>query len=163
MFVTNATYRGDLARDPGTTGRVVADMHCNDAAHAAGLPGTYVAWLSTTTDHPSVTPMKGVAVVFPRACEVLAADAIALSGLTKLPLAPNSTELGGTLANPCYVWSDTTVSGTSFGATTCDEWSSIDASTQGSVGDCSSVDYEWATWGVLQCDNGNAHLYCLQN
>jgi len=163
MFVTNATYRGDLGRDAGTTGRAVADTHCNDAARAVGLPGTYVAWLSTTNDHPPVNPMVGVAIVMPRACEVLAADQVALSSATTLPTAPTSTELGGTLSDPCYVWSNTSRSGTSFGSTSCEEWTTVDSGVQGSVGACDNVDYQWSTWGALQCDNGNAHLYCLQN
>ncbi len=43
VFVTSAKYKGNLG---GLSG---ADAKCNQLAGAAGLPGTYVAWLSTST------------------------------------------------------------------------------------------------------------------
>lgn len=163
LFVTNATFRGDLARDAGTTGRAAGDQRCNESARAAGLPGTYVAWLSTTTDHPTVRPMPGVAIVLPRACEVLAPDVISLPGIAMLPVAPSSTELGGTLDSPCFVWSNTTRNGTTEDMTSCEEWTSTDAGATGSVGACDNQDYEWTAWGARTCDNANVHLYCLEN
>src|ERR1700734_4365982 len=42
-FVSSAMYDGDLG---GTAG---ADTACRNLAHASGLPGTYVAWLGTST------------------------------------------------------------------------------------------------------------------
>lgn len=42
VFVTSTTYTGNMG------GLAGADAACNARAQAAGLPGTYVAWLSTT-------------------------------------------------------------------------------------------------------------------
>src|SRR5207249_1446674 len=45
-FVSSATYT------PGAIGgAAAADATCNALATSAGLPGTYVAWLSTTTQN----------------------------------------------------------------------------------------------------------------
>ncbi len=51
-FVTNSTGTGNLstwALAGGQTGLTAADAVCNAEASAAGLPGTYVAWLSDAT------------------------------------------------------------------------------------------------------------------
>lgn len=169
LFVTSQTFRGDLGRAAGTSGRTVGDEKCNQAAHSAGLPGTYVAWLSTTVDHPKVLPQKGTPIVLPRQCEVVADDFIALTGSGTVPLkvAPTSTELGSTLVIPCYVWTNTNTSGTAYdqspGANTCSEWTNAQAGSFGAIGLCTSLDAQWAAWSTLECNNDNAHLYCLQN
>src|SRR5690606_18797239 len=52
-FVTNSTGTGNLstwALAGGNTGVAAADAVCNAEAAAAGLPGTYVAWMSDATD-----------------------------------------------------------------------------------------------------------------
>jgi hypothetical protein len=170
MFATSQTFRGDLGRAPGTKGRSVADEKCNEAARGAGLPGTYVAWLSTTTDHPNVSSQKGTPIVLPRSCEVVADDFAALtnSGTVKLKAAPSSTEFGSTLTVPCLVWTNTNTSGTASNLNepavfTCSEWTSTEAGVSGGFGLCTSTDAQWSYFNYLQCDNGNAHLYCLQN
>jgi hypothetical protein len=52
IFVTSATGDGDLSGwtdAGGNTGVAAADSVCQTAATAAGLPGTYMAWLSDST------------------------------------------------------------------------------------------------------------------
>ena len=44
-FVTSTTYTGDLG------GLAGADQKCTYAANAAGLPGTYTAWLSSSVEN----------------------------------------------------------------------------------------------------------------
>lgn len=60
VFVTSATHDGNFgALDPaaGGNGLAGADALCNSLAAAAGLPGAYVAWLST----PEVTALSRIA------------------------------------------------------------------------------------------------------
>ena len=47
VFLLEDGVRGDIG------GVAAADQTCNDAAEAAGLPGTYKAWLSDSTSSPS--------------------------------------------------------------------------------------------------------------
>lgn len=47
VFATNAKYNGSLG------GLAGGDMKCKEAATAAGLPGTYAAWLSDATTNAS--------------------------------------------------------------------------------------------------------------
>ncbi len=50
-FTNNIAFVTDPVVVPGMLGTLsVADDACQTAAQAAGLPGTYVAWLSTTTE-----------------------------------------------------------------------------------------------------------------
>jgi hypothetical protein len=165
MFVTHQTFRGDIAVDGGAPG-AVADRICNAAAAAAGLPGTYIAWLSTSTEHPTASIEPGVPILLPRACEVVADGFVGVT--TTLKTAPNSTEFGETLGYPCRVWSNTTANGISasgpgFGEASCSEWTSADPAVLGVVGNCTSLDFQWAAWEQLACNSNSAHLYCLQN
>jgi hypothetical protein len=166
LFVTHDNFGGDLGKDAGA-GRAKGDAICNASAAAVGLPGVYVAWLSTTIDPPRASPRPGVPIVLPRRCEVVADDLAALTATAvsgTLKASPNATEYGETLGSPCYVWTNTTASGTSSAfLATCSDWSSAGAGTTGAVGNCTLTDGQWANWATLACDNGNAHLYCLQN
>ncbi|MBU0946679.1 MAG: hypothetical protein KJ804_11950 [Proteobacteria bacterium] len=47
VFVTSTTHSGNLG------GLAGADTICQNLATSAGLPGTYMAWLSDRTDSPS--------------------------------------------------------------------------------------------------------------
>ena len=108
MFVTGATYRGDLgAGDAGTSfGTKAATARCNEAAAAAGLPGTYVAWLSSTMDHPVFSLRPNVPIVLPHACEIVAADLAALESVG--PAVPvdstvQPSEMSGRRNRPSFV------------------------------------------------------------
>ena len=46
VFVTSTTTTGNIQHD-GLTGLAAADSICNERASSAGLPGTYMAWLSS--------------------------------------------------------------------------------------------------------------------
>jgi hypothetical protein len=49
VFVSSAKFTGNLGGVPG------ADAKCQQLAEAAGLPGTYKAWLSDKTSSPAAT------------------------------------------------------------------------------------------------------------
>lgn len=167
MFVTSATFRGDLgAGDSGVVGLVAADARRKEAAASAGLPGTYVAWVSTTKAHPALTTQPGVPLLLPYQCQIVASD-LADLGTTGPKVAINATESGGMVLGTCMVWSATSVSGTSqFTAqpdtNTCAEWTSAAALAAGGVGDCNERT-SWSIFSNLPCDNDNGHIYCLQN
>jgi hypothetical protein len=140
-------------------------------AAAAGLPGNYVPWLSTTKSGPVLAPNPTTAIVTPT-CALIAKNLADLesSGPT---VAINVTEMGMTVPDsPCLVWTATTAAGAPFFAggvpgNTCDEWrSNDDGGIYSSVGDCAlsgDAGSVWTYFEYLTCDVNAGRLYCLQN
>lgn len=54
VFVTSTTYSGQIVavNDPAAVGIDAGDSECQRLADAAGLPGTYLAWLSDSESNP---------------------------------------------------------------------------------------------------------------
>ncbi len=171
VFVTSATYTGNLG---GVAG---ADWHCQQLAAAAGLPGTYKAWLAeyrsgvaagpATTFTHNTGPYKRVDGV------VVANDWTSL--LTKPLLSTICTNERGVLVPndaSAYVWSAVSIAMTS-GAITympsrCDEWLSERADfDRGNVGYvfASSFSGDWTNMlggNSAPLCNTRLRLYCFQ-
>lgn len=164
MFVTETTMTANLGGQAG------AAALCTAMAADAGLPGSYVAWLSTTTapPGPNLARQQNVPILLP-SCEQLAAD---LDHLTThgIEVALDITERGLPLPGPaCFVWTSTRPDGTPAGAGTCNEWTSAVADAGARVGLCndgpdSGYPTYWTADSVTtQPCNALARLYCLQN
>lgn len=140
VFVTDTTYNGDLvsaanALSNGTSytsvdGLEAGDALCQSRANAGGLPGTYKAWLSDSTNSPS-TRFKRSSTPYIRVDSVLIAEdwddltdgVIAAhidqdeQGEYKVALPWVNTRPDGTLGdadNSCENWTSSTAFGGSF-------------------------------------------------
>jgi hypothetical protein len=169
VFVSSVRYKGALG---GVAG---ADSTCQALASAAGLSGTFKAWLSnsvaTASERLSHSPdpyvrTDGVQV---------AAD---WSDLVSPPLAQpiNVDENGGSLPPDgdffatAYVWTGTLPDGKTIGPWNCDEWTSAggrefkDNAIVGKANEPSQWTTVWTTSGevsTLGCEY-EFRLYCFE-
>jgi hypothetical protein len=163
VFVTSATY-GAAFGNGANTGRVGADLLCNNSAKSAGLTGTFVAWLSNEA-RPGLTLTN-------------AADAVTGDGpwyridgmkafnnhanLSTIPLVSlDFTEQGQKLpvTQVQRVWTGTGTGGT-LGAADCDAWITTGDTVEGQYGD-PNTPAQWTDAGGQSCNN-QAHLYCFE-
>jgi hypothetical protein len=163
MFVTQALVSSNVGGQAG------AASFCTANALDAGLPGSYVAWLSTgvAAPGPNLARKQNVPIVRPD-CERLAADLDHLIA-TGPEVSPDVTERGLPLeGNDCKVWTSTTPLGAPANASTCNDWAGDAGGSLAVVGLCTAqADSGYWTWwtdfsAYLPCDQP-ARLYCLQN
>jgi hypothetical protein len=165
VFATSGTYMGNLG------GLAGADATCQSLATAAGLAGTFKAWLSDTTTNAADRLSHGSGYVLVDGTLVAATWTQLTSG--DLAHGIDLDEHGSALANP-YVWTDTNISGDAElslnqTANSCTDWtnSTYSSSEVGPDdlafgGEASATDGDWtATEDSFACD-GVLHLYCLQ-
>jgi len=154
-FVTSMTYKGNLG---GISG---GDAKCQARAAAAGLSGTYKAWLSDGT-HDAKDHLISAGPWY-RLDGVKVADTKA--ALTVLPLftAISQTETGAYVSILYYdVWSGTDASGIKIVAEHCNNWVDGTAGSDGQMGLASMSNAEWASLGKKACDSEGA-LYCFED
>jgi cell division septation protein DedD len=159
VFMTSTLQNGSLG------GLAGADAICTARAAAAGLPGTYVAWLSTTA--VSAPTRLGSARGFIRTDGKPFANTVAdiLANKILNPLRIN--ESGGdvtAIGNPApsssalTVWTGTTSAG-SVGATTCGDWASTAGN--GLTGRAAGGPVTWTQRTDSTCGTAR-RLYCFQ-
>jgi len=159
VFITSTTYAtGNL------NGLAAADAACQTQASAAGLPGVYKAWLSTTTTSAasrlthSTHPYRLV-----DGTQVASDWTDLTDGTIAAPI--DKTELGATVAME-FVWTDTNTDG-SAAAYDCLGWMSSSASNLAGAGDSTNTNQMWTNRGVYYCDGSlfgstPRALYCFQ-
>jgi len=159
VFVTDNTYNGILG---GVAG---ADAKCQSEAVAAGIAGTYKAWISSSTVSPSTSFTRSlVPYVLPgQNLTMVAANWTSFASATHVnPINTTPTNLavhGGS------VWTGSYADGT-FSGLACLDWSSVSVLDNGDGGntdvDINPNNHAWWTY-----DGGNPcaflfHLYCVQ-
>jgi hypothetical protein len=176
VFLTSTTHDGNL-QGTSASGLLGADAICQQRARAAGLSGTYKAWLSDSTGSPDSRFMKSTGPYRRRDGETVADDYTDLT--TCDSTAPRDclanpiivTETGSTL-DDALVWTNTRTSGGLESASqSCNDWSSASADTSTVRGDQARAaptvtDRRWTEEddginGVAPCDRSR-HLYCFQ-
>ena len=180
-FVTSTSGTGNLATwadAGGMTGLAAADAICQARAAAAGLPGTFVAWLSDPTND-AYCRVNGFAGTknfncgqssLPVAAGPWARiDGQPFAGRIDLLLAPNFAlyypanidELGATAAATTLVFSATDSSGM-YKASDCTDWTSAANTTTAVVG-LANGGAAWFTDDLapVTCDLPQ-HLRCLE-
>ena len=180
VFVTSTTHDGGFG-DPFLGGLAGGDQICNDLATAAGLPGTYRAWLSTV----GLVGLQGITTPNDRFIKTISPYRL-LNGSTvadnyadltdgSLQTNIDVDETGATIGAPFQVWTGTLPDGSTFifnpaepGNSTCDDWRfttdpSSGTSVTGIAGDARESTSEWTTAsaGLQDCDN-SFRLYCFQ-
>jgi len=152
-FVTSTTHvMGDLG---GLSG---ADDICNARASEAGLPGTYVAWLSSTTEDASAR--IGSASGWLRTDRrPFALDQVELlAGTVRYPL--HLDENGDRITTDSIVPTATGPNGTLTGGETCGEWTDDTPSLRPMGGNADSGSNRWTTGFLMSC-NTEARLFCF--
>ncbi len=157
-FQTQAATNGALG---GLRG---ADALCQGEATAAGLPGTYAAWLSSST----VSALSAFGVAdgpwYRRDGVLLAANVAALtSGNLADGITLDATGAAGTHA---YVWTNTSSNGSIANSTasyaSCNDWTDAAITTGGQV---TLISASGAAWSTPYASSGCQQLlglYCLQ-
>ena len=155
-FVTSTLHNGNLG------GLAGADAICQDLADGAGLPGTYMAWLSDSTGYPALRVTPATVTYTLRGGPIIAND---WDGLTsgELARALNKTEQGTGGALSSRVWTNTASDGTVRTDTpkSCSNWSSSSAGVTGYDGMLSSISATWTARDESTCDS-TIRLYCFQ-
>ena len=163
VFVTNQTFTG--AQIGGLSG---GDAKCQGAANAAGLNGTYRAWLSDATGSPSTRFVQSTTPYVRTDGVLIANDWKALTdGNLNAPISKTETQ-SVTASEPIcngathFVFTNTTPAGTMNNpAQSCSGWTSdLGGSGWGNFSDASPL------W-TLTCTGGNfcdkhAPLYCFE-
>jgi hypothetical protein len=138
-----------------------ADATCTTLAGAAGLPGSYKAWLSDDTGSPA-TRFTRSTVPYVRVDGSVVANNWA--GLTSGALlhAINRTETGGFFHTG--VWTSTKPDGTlTDGRFDCDNWSNGTRGADGGIGVSIDTGGEWTGLpGRIVCSAHTEAIYCFQ-
>ncbi|MCB9626518.1 MAG: hypothetical protein H6725_04015 [Sandaracinaceae bacterium] len=155
-FTTSGTSNGNLG------GLAGADAFCQGFADAAGLPGTYRAWLSDSTGSPSTrftqSTIPWVMPVGSNGGVVLADDWADLTDGT-IDARFVWTELGAEVNNN-IPFTNTTGAGTEWNGNDCSDWTSTAGN--GAYGNTGGTDVTWTQSGTGGACNVQHRYYCFQ-
>jgi len=155
VFLTSLSYAGNRGGPAG------ADANCMDLATAAGLPGTWTAWLSDDNTN-AVDRIFDGGTSYRLVDGTVIADDLAdlLDGTLDAPI--GIFENGGAVGGAVQVWSATGTDGTLIpGAGHCANWTSPDPGVRGRIGRADGMDATWTdAGGGDDCDLFNK-LYCF--
>jgi hypothetical protein len=160
VFLTHGRYNSYLG------GLAGADAVCQGAADAAGLPGTYKAWLSTATDSPSTRfTHAAVPYILPDRTLVAHDWADLTDGSILAPINRGPDGQPVALRDWGYdTWAATKPDGTPDTYSPirdCNAWQGTE-SWYGMLGDASATDSNWSYKISLLCQSTNTlHLYCF--
>ncbi len=156
VFVTSTVQNGNLG------GLAGADAICNGLASTAGLAGTYVAWLSTTTvdARDRLTEPGGAGFVRTDGAVVATsiADLLDNSLASPIQLDENGTDIGAE-----SVWTGTYSGGVAaspLAIELCSDWTS-GGSHAGGIGASDETDGTWSLTVPSICSL-ERHLYCFE-
>lgn len=151
VFVSSVPYNGNLG------GLAGADAKCQTLATAAGLYGTYKAFLSDGANTAASRLSRGTAKYVRTDDVVVANDAASFFSDSHLA-AIERDESAAVLSN-AEAWTGTVGAGTGTGG--CANWTSAQAATTASCGISSRSDAGWARVYSQACDRA-IRLYCVQ-
>lgn len=152
VFITSTAVKGN------TGGLVGADKVCSTLATAAGLGGTWVAWLSSHDGEPqAIDRVTGAGPFRLVTGELVAASKV---DLTTKPLqhAIDRDEKGASVP-PSRVWTGSGVNGR-YLTKDCAKWTG-GGNNGGRYGDSSATSAQWTDAGVEDCDR-TLRLYCFE-
>src|SRR5262249_25298259 len=165
VFVTSTTYDGNLG------GLAGADAKCAARAAAAGLSGTYKAWLSSSTTS-AASRLTHATVPYKRTDGVTVANN--WTDLTDGALAVQIShdEFGHEVDAAGFVWTGTANDGSNLGGPPCCDWTCN--LSEGVIGITSPVSgptsiwtwfcfgYDGCPWPAFQSCDQPLVLYCFQ-
>ena len=140
-----------------------ADNLCQGWAEGCGLPGTYKAWLSSSTASPSTRFNKDGE--FRRVDGVLVAEdwADLTDGTLQAAINRDCANVPIDDFWPTYVSTGTNVDGTT-NPNNCLNWTSQDTGSNKLVGGAASTSSDWTSYSTTPCGSGSlgSYLYCFQ-
>ncbi len=172
VFVTSGTTNGSFG------GIAEGDAICNAEATAAGVTGSFIAWLSDSNvdAYTRLTGILGLAdPLVPANAPYELVDGTLVSesadNLTefsnpgKTAFLQNAIDLeadGTAAVSNSFVWTATDSDGTGFGTASCVDWTSALGSEVGIVGAITQFGDDWTNVGVaFPCDTEHL-LYCFE-
>ena len=166
-FITSTIGTGNLgawADAGGATGIAAGDAICAARADAAGLDGTFRAWLSDANiDAIDRLPSDGPWVRIDGAAIAADKAGLAAGALLANPLVTEDgtylVPLGG--GGESLVWTGTLADGTRA-AQSCQGWTSARSSDSGLEGFITYLLPSWTENGPAECDSSWLHLYCFE-
>lgn len=157
VFITSLTYVG------GAIGGIAgADADCSALATAAGLPGTYKAWISDDTIGPATTFTHSTVPYVNTHGDIIANDWIGLtSGVLLKPILYDESGLPASPPTaPILVWTGTDPLGDPALNQTCTGWTAAGVTGMEGLGMVTN-----STWTLnpppANCAD-SAHLYCFE-
>ncbi|MDQ2652209.1 MAG: DUF1554 domain-containing protein [Chloroflexota bacterium] len=159
VFLSSSTVQGNLGGLGG------ADTRCQSLAAAAGLAGTYRAWLSDATSSPSSRFVRSSGPYRLVNGVTIAESWVDLTDGSPLQATITVTETGGDHGGNTNAWSNTGPDGRALlggpGTGHCVNWTSNSNGIEGGFGNISNAE-TWSSVPVtVPCVNYR-HLYCFQ-
>jgi hypothetical protein len=167
IFISSALYDGNLG------GLAGADQKCQSLATAARLPGTYRAWLSSSTtsaasrlNHSKVPYVlvdgTRVADNWTDLTDNVLQHAITLTEKGTPPHSGTAATGCGATGSPlAYTFTDG-VGNTATGLLGCDDWTATTNPAGSCWGDATQTGSSWSHWCVGGKCSWTAALYCLE-
>jgi hypothetical protein len=160
VFTTKATFAGDLGGIAG------ADSKCQGFAAAAGLTGSFHAWLSdSTTDAADRVPNGGPwrKLHDGQQSDVVFENTAGWKGFPKAELDTDEFGAPPPLGDVQHTWTGTQIGGTkSSTGNVCSDWTSSMNSTDGTIGDRFQTDQGWTQWANYQPCDAQGAIVCYQ-
>lgn len=159
-FVTRGTWTGDL-KGSAASGLAGADAKCAAAAQAAGLLGTFKAYVSSDTED-AVARMADVAPWSNKKAD--GTEGVVVATKAVLTMAGASVtfwtdETGAVVPTPFETWTGNLPTGARDPGSTCRNWESAAAADQGETG--AGTGQGWQHDGTQPCNTAR-RLYCFQ-
>jgi len=172
VFVTSAAYHGDLrSQGSGADGLDGADRLCTESAAAAGLGGTWLAWVSTAeVDALSRLPLGVRWTLIDGSTEVFPSrGAISMGPLHAIDTDEQGAIVAASGAAPATVWTNTD----RFGRNSvegqnnaCDDWTGqTGVATVGAVVDpalAAALGLSWTDTRQPRACGSEYRLYCFE-
>ncbi len=153
VFISSRKTKGDLVGPQG------ADAICNEVASSAGVPGKFVAWISSKGSSVSSRLTSDGPWELSNGTRVADQKSELLSGFLQNPI--NRFEDGQPLSGTQQVWTGTRPDGTA-GTATCADWTTTESNLRGLVGEANSAKKAWTETSAPQTCDGERRLYCFQ-
>jgi hypothetical protein len=153
VFVTSTLHQGNLG------GLAGADAICQELAGAAGLSGTFKAWLSDATTS-AADRLTHATVPYVRVDDIKVADdwTDLVDGVLDEPI---SIDENGAPVSRNAVWTGTDDDGSNPALETCEGWTSAAGDLNGEAGSPHAVDRSWTTGPRISC-SASLPLYCFE-
>lgn len=176
VFVSEPLPNGNILGEAqgrgftGTDGVLAGDYICQAEAEAAGLPGTYFAWLSgpdsddnAPRDRFFQNDSGGIDYVMPNA-PTFTKVADNWNDLINGNIDNNIefTADGTAYTGDDRVWTNVDDDGRTEGTSHCLDWTSASSGESGRRGNAGNADNNWTNNGSSNCNESNRHIYCFQ-
>lgn len=161
VFLTSTSSYGSLGGLEG------ADAVCQSLAEAAGLPGTFMAWLSTSSASPA-TRMTRATTPYRLVTGALVAnnwdDLVDGSIASPIFITERGTGLDGInyICQGAEVWSNTTTAGEWSGVDACGGWTSMTGTGTAARFTQSNANWTDGSCPAIACMYTQIPLYCVE-